>query len=146
MLHHHIWKGSLQEDQSHLNNRRIPRYCLSTPHRSSLSIQLPPTHSSHPPVWACWMRGKSLLQTYHGGMHDKVILPCWPGIIHPLPKTCWGYTPYMVKQRQTWYPVHLSAEAMNAISILRSDQIGSKLQLEPTRELSGYVSDGIDIY
>ena len=52
----------------------------------------------------------------------------------------------MVKQRQTWYPVHLSAEAINAISILRSDQIGSKLQSESARELSGYVSDGIDIY
>ena len=49
-------------------------------------------------------------------------------------------------QRRTWYPVHLSAEAMNAISILRSDQIGSKLQSESARELSGYVSDGIDIY
>ena len=57
------------------------------PHRSSLSKQLPPTHSSHPPVWACWMRGKTLLQAYHDGMHDKVSLPCWPGIIHSLPKT-----------------------------------------------------------
>ena len=45
----------------------------------------------------------------------------------------------MVKQRQTWYPV-------NAISILRSDQIGRKLQSESARELSGYVSYGIDIY
>ena len=44
------------------------------------------------------------------------------------------------------YPLHLSAEAMNAISILRYDQIGSKLQSESARELSGYVSDGIDIY
>ena len=37
-------------------------------------------------------------------------------------------------------------EHMNAISILRSDQIGSKLQSESARELSGYVLDGIDIY
>ena len=35
---------------------------------------------------------------------------------------------------------------MNAISILCSDQIGRKLQSESTRELSGYLSDGIDIY
>ena len=54
--------------------------------------------------------------------------------------------PYMVKQRQTWNPVHLSAKAMNAISKLRYDQIGSKLQSESAKELSGYVSDGIDIY
>ena len=34
----------------------------------------------------CWMRGKPLLQAYHDGLHDKVILSCWPGIIHSLPK------------------------------------------------------------
>ena len=44
--------------------------------------------------------------------------------------------PYLVKQRQTWCPVHLSAEAMNAIWILRFDQIGSILQSESARELS----------
>ena len=50
--------------------------------------------------------------------------------------TCWRYTPNLVRQRQTWCPVHLSAEAMNAIGILCSDQIGSKLQSESARELS----------
>ena len=44
--------------------------------------------------------------------------------------------PYLVKQRQTWCPGQLSAEAMNAIWILRSDQIGSKLQSESAREHS----------
>ena len=35
---------------------------------------------------------------------------------------------------------------MNAISILRSDKIRIKLKSESARELSGYVSDGMDIY
>ena len=66
-------------------NRCIPGYRLSTTHRSSLSIQLPSTHPCHSPVWVCWMRGKPLLQAYHYGMHNKVVHPCWPGIIHSLP-------------------------------------------------------------
>ena len=33
------------------------------------------------------MGWKPLLQAFDNGMHDKVILPYWPGIILSLPKT-----------------------------------------------------------
>ena len=94
----HLKKFPFKRAKLIWTNRRIPGYCLSTPHRSSLSIQLPQTHSSHPPVWACWMRGKPPLQAYHDGMHDKVILPCWPGVIYSLPKTV-----HVGDTRPTWW-------------------------------------------
>ena len=49
-------------------------------------------------TWACWMRGKPLLQAYHHGMHDKVILLCWSGIIHSLPKVV-----HVGDTRPTWW-------------------------------------------
>ena len=66
-------------------NRWIPGYCLSTPHRSSLSIQHPPACSSHQLVWA-WRREEPP-QAYHDGIHNKVLLPCWSCTIHLLPNT-----------------------------------------------------------